>query len=316
MEIDLGRLGGAADGGGGAEMRGGGQRDVALAGEEPGGGIEPDPAGAGQVDLGPGVEVGEIGFGALGAVERLDIGLHLDQVARDEAGGIAKLAQHLNLQPGAVAAGTGAEGQRFLGVLNTGLHADDIADAADQRLIEGDEEVDRAARPAGELGDQRVELGTLRFRAEIGGEVFVRVRVDEEVEGVDHRQLRQQIDLHGEVVDGIGEHHPRLPVAVRILLPIQEMFGRADLQRIVGHRRAAVRCRAQADDLGTEPDGPAVAITGEVMEAGLDHGLVVSPFLVQCNKNRLRRRARGQARRSMTGDTATSLASSGGIGRS
>ena len=37
-----------------------GERDVALAGEQPGGRVEADPAGAGQVDLGPGVQVGEV----------------------------------------------------------------------------------------------------------------------------------------------------------------------------------------------------------------------------------------------------------------
>jgi hypothetical protein len=48
-----------------------GQRDVALAGQQARGGVEPDPAGAGQVDLAPGVQVGEVDLGAAGAVERL-----------------------------------------------------------------------------------------------------------------------------------------------------------------------------------------------------------------------------------------------------
>ena len=38
-----------------------GQRDVPFAGEQARGRVEPDPAGAGQVDLGPGVQVGEVG---------------------------------------------------------------------------------------------------------------------------------------------------------------------------------------------------------------------------------------------------------------
>ena len=39
---------------------GAGERDVPFAGEQPGGRVEADPAGAGQIDLGPGVQVGEV----------------------------------------------------------------------------------------------------------------------------------------------------------------------------------------------------------------------------------------------------------------
>ena len=47
------------------------QRDVPLPREQPGGGVEAHPAGAGQEDLAPGVEVGEVGRGARRAVEGL-----------------------------------------------------------------------------------------------------------------------------------------------------------------------------------------------------------------------------------------------------
>ncbi len=58
---------------------------MALAGEQAGRRIEADPAGAGQVDFGPGVQVGEIGGGARGAVERLHVRPELDEIAGDEA---------------------------------------------------------------------------------------------------------------------------------------------------------------------------------------------------------------------------------------
>ena len=48
---------------------------MALAGEQAGGRIEPDPAGARAVDLGPGVQIGEVGCGAGGTVERLHVGV-------------------------------------------------------------------------------------------------------------------------------------------------------------------------------------------------------------------------------------------------
>ena len=85
----------AGDRRGVAVMRRGGQRDMAFAGEQAGGRIEADPAGAGQIDFAPGMQVGEIDFGAGGAVERLQVGRELDQVAGDEAGGEAQMAQDL-----------------------------------------------------------------------------------------------------------------------------------------------------------------------------------------------------------------------------
>ena len=45
------------------------QRQMAFAGEQAGRRIEPDPAGPGQVDFGPGVQIGEILVGAGGPVQ-------------------------------------------------------------------------------------------------------------------------------------------------------------------------------------------------------------------------------------------------------
>ena len=45
--------------------------NVAFAGKEAGGGVEADPAGAGQEDLAPGVQVGEVDLGAARAIEGL-----------------------------------------------------------------------------------------------------------------------------------------------------------------------------------------------------------------------------------------------------
>ena len=50
-----------------AGRRRAGERDVALAAEQAAGGVEPDPAAAGQVDLGPGVQVDDVAPDALAA---------------------------------------------------------------------------------------------------------------------------------------------------------------------------------------------------------------------------------------------------------
>ena len=84
------------------------QGDMTLSGEEARGGVKADPAGAGDIDLRPGVQVGEIGGGALGAFPRFDVRHELDEVARHEPRSEAKAPQKLDEQPGAVPAGAGA----------------------------------------------------------------------------------------------------------------------------------------------------------------------------------------------------------------
>ena len=54
-------------------LRRAGQRDVAFTGEQAGGGVQADPAGAGQEHLAPGVQVGEVLLGAVGAVDRFHV---------------------------------------------------------------------------------------------------------------------------------------------------------------------------------------------------------------------------------------------------
>jgi hypothetical protein len=77
---------------------------MALAGKQAGCRVEPDPARARQIDLGPGMQVGEILVRPAGARHRFLVDDQLDQVAGDEARGEAQAAQQLHQQPGAVAA--------------------------------------------------------------------------------------------------------------------------------------------------------------------------------------------------------------------
>ena len=103
IEVDIGEARQAGDRGGIAIMRRGGERNVALAGEQAGGRVEADPPGARQIDLAPGMQVGEIVVGAGRAVERDEVGLELDQVAGDEARRQTEMAEDLDEQPARVA---------------------------------------------------------------------------------------------------------------------------------------------------------------------------------------------------------------------
>ena len=64
VEIDIGETRQARDRRGVAIVGRRGERNMAFPGQEARGRVEPDPAGAGQIDLGPGVQVGEVVVGA------------------------------------------------------------------------------------------------------------------------------------------------------------------------------------------------------------------------------------------------------------
>jgi hypothetical protein len=100
--------------------------------------------------------------------------------------------------------------------------------------------------------------------------VLLRVTLDEEVERVDGRHLGDQVDLDGQLARRLREGQPRLVIAERILLPVEEVLLRLDAQRIAGDHRPAVRRRPQADDVRRERDRPVVAVPRGVRERDSD----------------------------------------------
>ena len=97
-------------------MRRGGDRNMPLAGQHARGDVEADPARAGQIDLGPGVQIGEIVLDLARPFDRIDVGAQLNEIAGDEARGETEMAQHLDQQPGRVAAGARARASVSSGV--------------------------------------------------------------------------------------------------------------------------------------------------------------------------------------------------------
>ena len=97
-------------------MRRGGDGDMPLAGQHARGDVEPDPARAGQIDLGPGVQIGKIVLDLARSFDRIDVGTQLDEIAGDETGGEAEMTQDLDQQPRRVAARSGAAASVSSGV--------------------------------------------------------------------------------------------------------------------------------------------------------------------------------------------------------
>ena len=285
VELDLRLLMPAGDRRGGAGRGRGRERDMPLGGQQARGGVEPDPAGAGDVDLRPGVQVGEIRLRTRGAVHRLHIRGELDQVARHEARGQAAMAQQMHQQPGRVAAGAGADVQRLLRILHAGFHAHEIVDGVVDGLVDGDEEVDRVLLRLGQGFQDLVEERPLRPGLQVGAEVLLVVGgivegdrlgrvLHEEVERVDRGHVGHEVHADLEMVDPLGEHQPGQPVAEGVLLPVEEMrFGR-DLLGIGEDLGAAVRRRTQAHDLGAHADGLVVAIGGPMRDRRVDAHLI------------------------------------------
>ena len=261
-----------------------GQRNMAFAGKQARGRVQANPAGAGQVDLAPGVQVGEVGFGAAGAVQRFDVGLELDQIAGHKAGGQAQVAQHLRQQPARIAAGAAGQGEGFFRGLHARLQADQVADGVVDFLVERHQEVHRAHRGEvqpvdkgfqrrGQLALGQIGLQLVAKLGRVGKRKLLGAGLQKKVKGVEHRHLGHQIDGDLEFAGFFREHQPGQIIGERVLLPVDEVAGRFDVQRIGQNRRAAVRRGPQAHHMRRQIDQPVIAIVGHVTQGDVNgHG--------------------------------------------
>ncbi len=101
------------------------------------------------------------------------------------------------------------------------------------------------------------------------GELFG-ARFEEEVERIDDRQLGDEIDLDLELTCLFRKDQAGKVIRLGVLLPVDEVLFRRDLQRVAEDRCARVRRRAQADDLWREADRPVIAIVRDVVEGDMD----------------------------------------------
>ena len=189
------------------------------------------------------------------------------------------MAQDLDERPGRIAAGAGAKLQGFLRRLDAWLHPDQIADRLPQRGIEIHEKINDLDRALGQARDIGCKARAERFGIEVRRELRLQfglmsegkllgIGFDEKVERVDNREFGGEIDLDLELRHFLRKDEPRLPIAMRVLLPVHEMLRRRHLQRIGGDFGAAVRRRAQPDGLRLKHDRAVVFIVGDMMDGG------------------------------------------------
>ena len=169
----------------------------------------------------------------------------------------------------------------MLGRLHSGLHPDQVTDVGLQALIQGDQKIVGRHR----LGRHRIEIllkrrGGRQFQ-QVGrqfvrqrGVVFERdflgVRLEKKVEGIDDRHFGHQVHLDPELTGLLRKHQARQVIALRILLPVDEMIGRRDIQGIGEDRGARMGGRAQAHDLRPEIDQAVVTVVGDMAQGDVD----------------------------------------------
>ena len=68
----------------------------------------------------------------------------------------------------------------------------------------------------------------------------------------------------------VREHQPGQEVAERVLLPVDEVVGGFDLQRVGLDRGARVRRRAQPDDVRMHLHQPVERVAGAMLQRHLD----------------------------------------------
>jgi hypothetical protein len=171
------------------------------------------------------------------------------------------MPRDLHEQPGGIPAGAAAEFERLFGRLHARFEADRVLHLAVDGGVQLDEEVDGAAFERSHFGQHFGELRPARQRFQVRGEFglqhgfvlegdLLRVFLDEEIERVDRDEFGDEIDRHAQRLRRLGEDDPREVVVVRVLLPVQEVRLRLDVQRIAVDGGARVRRRAQPDLVG------------------------------------------------------------------
>ena len=189
------------------------------------------------------------------------------------------MAQGLHEQPCRIAARTGAEAEALFAGLDAGLEADRVPEPFVHHLVDLDEEIDDAffiARNAGEkLGEQGTAFRVFKIGQQfllqlrrVGKREFLGVILDKKIEWIDHHHVGDDIDLDGQFGCRFREHQAGEEVTKRILLPVDEVFGRFDVQRIGKNGGAAMGGGFEPDGVRGHHDRAVVVVTRLVVEGG------------------------------------------------
>ena len=104
----------------------------------------------------------------------------------------------------------------------------------------------------------------------VGKRIVFCSRLQKEVERIENRHFRDQVHLDEKLRRGFGEDQARQIVSLWILLPVDEVVCRVDLQGLGENRGAAVRRGTEPDYLGAEVDPAVISIAGFMIQRNVN----------------------------------------------
>ena len=187
------------------------------------------------------------------------------------------MPEQLHHQPARVPARATSQFQGLLRRLHTRLHADGVANIGLQPLVQCHQKINGGlGRKVGCIHitlDQGRQFAAHQVRSQF---CFLRfavskresfgLRLQEKIEGIEHRHFGNQINRHLEFTRGFWKHQPRLVIGKRVLLPVGEVTARLDFERIRQNLRTAVRRWPQTDHLRSQLDRPVITVMGDMAE--------------------------------------------------
>ena len=160
--------------------------------------------------------------------------------------------------------------------MHAGLHADQVLDVFADLLVQLHQKC-----VGGALGQVNfVQVGLHQGRHgvshQVGSKLFLQlvfigegelhgIGFQEVVEWVVDRHFNHQVHRDLELLGFVRKDQACLVVGKRVLLPVHEVPFRLHLERIGNHVAAAMRGRAQADDLRPQIDEAVVRVMGDVI---------------------------------------------------
>jgi hypothetical protein len=161
--------------------------------------------------------------------------------------------------------------QRLFRRLHAGLHPDLIVNGILQGSVDFHHYIDGAAGFPLEAGNQSRQQRTrfshrdewcqlARLLCIVGERETFSGLLEEEIERILHRHFHDQIHLDIESRRRLREHQPRQIVRLWVLLPVDEMLHRPDIQAVGEDFRPAIRCRPEPHDVGAVADRALVLV--------------------------------------------------------
>ena len=99
---------------------------------------------------------------------------------------------------------------------------------------------------------------------------LLRVAFEKKIEGIEDRHFGDEVDLDAQLARRFGECDACQIIRLRVLLPVDEMLGGINFQRVRQDAGTAMRRGTQPDDLRTQRDLPVIAVMHNMVERYVD----------------------------------------------